>query len=324
MSRRALITGVTGQDGSYLAELLLDRGYEVVGMTRQLPAGPAGNLARVRDDITLVEGDLLDPASLRDVLVAVRPDELYHLAAPTFVPDSWRDPTETLIAIAGGTATLLATAREMDPAPRVWVSASSEIFGDSGESPQHEGSPMRPRTPYGVAKLAAHGVVATMRAHHGLFACTGIIYNHESPRRPARFLPRKVSRAAAAISLGLERELILGDMDAVRDWCHAEDVVRAAWLALQHDEPGDYVVASGTPHTVAQLVEVAFRHVGLDPAVHVRVDPSLVRGPEETPPVGDPSRARRVLGWRPERSFEAMVTDMVDADLEELGRTGRP
>lgn len=309
--RRALVTGFTGQDGSYLAELLEREGYEVVGLVRPgAAAGPAG--------VATVEGDLLDPRSLAAALATVRPHELYHLAAPTFVPASWEDPTESVQAIAGGTAALLAGAVALDPAPRVWVAASSEIFGDAGQSPQHEGSPMRPRTPYGVAKLAAHGLVGAMRARHGLFACSGIVYNHESPRRPETFLPRKVSRAAAAIKVGLQDELVLGDLDAVRDWSHAADVVRAAWLALRHDEPGDYVIASGAGRTVRELVATAFAHVGLDPARHVRVDPALVRPREPTPPVGDPTRARNVLGWAPRHSFEELVAEMVDADLAAL------
>ena len=318
--RRALITGIAGQDGSYLAELLVGEGYEVTGLVRPPADRGLPNLAAVRSRVSLIEGDLLAPDSLRGALAAVRPHELYHLAAPTFVPASWEDPTETVVAIAGATAVLLAAAQALEPAPRVWVAASSEVFGDAGESPQRETSPMRPRTPYGVAKLAAHGLVGVMRARHRLFACSGITYNHESPRRPEHFLPRKVTRGAAAISLGLQDELVLGDLDAVRDWCHAADVARAAWLAVGHDEPGDYVVASGVGRTVRELVELAFAHVGLDAAAHVRVDPGLVRPREAIAPVGDPSRARTVLGWAPERSFEAMVAEMVDADVAALRR----
>jgi GDPmannose 4,6-dehydratase len=306
---RALVTGVSGQDGSYLAELLAGQGYEVVGMVR--PGGSAPP-----DGLATVEGDLLDFASLRAAVADVRPDELYHLAAPSFVPASWEDPTSTLTAIAGSTATLLASARSAGA--RVWVAASSEIFGDAGESPQHERTPMRPRSPYGVAKLAAHGLVGAMRERSGLFACAGIAYNHESPRRPERFLPSKVTRGAAAISLGHQRDLVLGDLDAVRDWSHAADVVRAAWLALQADEPSDYVVASGVGRTVRELVEVAFAHVDLDWREHVHVDPSLVRTAEPVALVGDPSRARSVLGWEPERAFEEMIHEMVDADLAVL------
>ena len=321
-ARRALVTGVAGQDGSYLSELLLDHGYEVVGAVRpDRVEASRERLGALAEGVELVEADLLDGASLRRVVAATAPDELYHLAAPTFVPASWDDPTETLQAIAGGTATLLAAALALGTrAPRVWVSSSSEIFGDAGESPQHERSPMRPRTPYGVAKLAAHGLVGAFRAQHGLFACSGITFNHESPRRPERFLPRKVTRGVAAISLGLESELVLGDLGAVRDWSHAADVARGAWLALQAPDPGDYVLASGVGRTVGDLVEAAFGHVGLDPERYVRVDPALVRPPESTPMVGDPARARAVLGWEPEHGFEETIAEMVDADLERLRR----
>ena len=316
--RRALITGIAGQDGSYLAELLVAEGYEGAGLVRPPARRPLANLAAVQGAVRLLEGDLLDPGSLRRAVAAVRPHELYHLAAPTFVPASWEDPTETMAAIAVATATLLGAARATDPQTRVWIAASSEVFGAAGESPQHEGSPMRPRTPYGVAKLAAHGLAATMRERHGTFVCSGIAYNHESPRRPARFLSRKVSRAAAAIRLGRQDELLLGDLEAVRDWSHAADAVRAMRLALAHEEPADYVVSSGVGRTVADLVRVAFAHVGLDPDDHVHTDPALVRRPEPTALVGDPTRARRVLGWSAERSFEDMVGEMVDADLAAL------
>jgi GDPmannose 4,6-dehydratase len=318
--RRALITGIAGEDGSYPAEQLVADGCEVTGLVRRPADRALPNLAAVRDRIALVEGDLLDPGSLRAALRTVGPHELYHLAAPTFVPASWEDPTDTVAAIAVGTAVLLAAARAVDPAMRIWVASSSEVFGDAGESPQHEGSPMRPRTPYGVAKLTAHGLAGAMRAHHGMFVCSGIAYNHESPRRPVRFLPRKVTRAAAAISLGIDDTLVLGDLDAVRDWSHAADVVEAARLALRHDEPGDYVVASGIGRTVRELVETAFEHVGVDPWRHVRVDEELVRAPEHTSPVGDPSRARDVLGWRPAHSFHAMIAEMLEADLAALRR----
>jgi GDPmannose 4,6-dehydratase len=309
--RRALITGITGQDGSYLADLLLARDYEVIGMVR----GPGASL---QEGISTVAADLIDPPTLRAAIEATRPHELYHLAAPTFVPDSWEDPTETLSAIGGATATLLASARAVDRGTRVWVSTSSEIFGDAGESPQNERSPTRPRSPYGVAKLAAHGLVGTMRERFGLFACSGITYNHESPRRPAQFLSRKVARGAAAIKLGLESELVLGDLNAVRDWSHAGDVVRAAWLALQATEPGDYVVASGVGRPVRDFVAAAFAAVDLDWEAHVRIDSELVRAPEPIALVGDPSRARERLGWEPERTFEDLVAEMVLADLAAL------
>ncbi|MGZ6708309.1 MAG: GDP-mannose 4,6-dehydratase [Solirubrobacteraceae bacterium] len=311
---RALVTGVTGQDGSYLVELLTQSGTDVVGLVRDPAAAPAG--------LAVVRGDLLDPASLRAAVRDVAPDELYHLAAPTFVPASWEDPTETVAAIAGATSALLAAALAAPRRPRVWVSASSEVFGDAGESPQHERTPMRPRSPYGVAKLAAHGLVGALRDHHGLFACSGITYNHESPRRPPRIVRRKITRGAAAIALGLQDELVLGDLGAVRDWSHAEDVMRAAILAVRADQPGDYVIASGRGRTVGELVDAAFAHVGLDPAGRVRVDPAFVRPPEPTTLVGDPGRARAQLGWEPRHSFESLVGAMVDADLADL-RAGR-
>jgi GDPmannose 4,6-dehydratase len=308
---RALVTGVSGQDGSYLAALLVERGYEVVGLVR-------GSGAELPDGVSALTGDLLAPATVRAAVHDARPDELYHLAAPTFVPDSWEDPTETVAAIATATATLLAAAREVDPAMRVWVSTSSEVFGDAGESPQTERSPMRPRTPYGAAKLAAHGLVGAMRERWGLFACSGLTYNHESPRRPERFLTRKVTRGAAAIKLGLESELVLGDLDAVRDWSHAADVVRAAWLALQAPEPDDYVIASGVGRTVRDFAAAAFAALDLDWEAHVRVDPALVRAPDPVALVGDPARARERLGWTPERSFDDLVAEMVAADLAAL------
>ncbi|MBI5105309.1 MAG: GDP-mannose 4,6-dehydratase [Solirubrobacterales bacterium] len=309
-ARRALVTGVTGQDGGYLAELLLDRGYEVFGLTR----------SGAPDHVTPVTGELLDAGSLRAAVRETRPDELYHLAAPTFVPASWEDPTEVVEAIAVATGVLLGAAREAGS--RVYVAASSEVFGDAGESPQHERSPMRPRSPYGVAKLAAHGLVGALRERFGLFAVSGITYNHESPRRPLRFLPRKVTRGAAAIALGLEEELVLGDLGAVRDWHHAADTARGAHLALQADAPRDYVFASGVGRTVGDLVDAAFAAAGVSPDGRIRVDPAFVRPPEATPLVGDPSRAERELGWRAEIPFEAMIAEMVEADLAELRDAG--
>ena len=319
-ARRALITGIAGQDGSYLAELLLEEGYEVVGVDRMADGLGAPNLAGIRERIGYLQGELLEPASLRAVVDEVRPHELYHLAAPTFVPDSWADPTETLQAIAGGTAALLAAALAQPQRPRVWVAASSEVFGDAGESPQHEGSAMVPRSPYGVAKLAALGLVRTLREHHGLFAAAGITYNHASPRRPPHFLPRKVTRGAAAIALGQADELVLGNLDAVRDWSDARDVVRAAHLALQADAPGDYVIASGTGHSVRELVETAFAAAGVQGTLedHVRVDPAFVRPPEPVALIGDARHAREALGWEPRISFAAMIGEMVAVDLAEL------
>lgn len=306
---RALITGITGQDGGYLCELLLGCGYEVAGLVRRGSQAPPGAAA--------VTGDLSDPASLRAAVREVAPDELYHLAAPTFVPASWEDPAGTLALVAGATATLLQAACEVDGC-RVLVASSGEIFGAADVSPQNEATPMRPRSPYGVAKLAAYGLVDTLRARHGAHFSSAIAYNHESPRRPERFLPRKVARGAAAIKLGLQEELVLGDLHAVRDWCHARDVVRGYQLMLRQDEPGDYVLAGGVGRTVGELVAAAFAVVGLDPQHYVSVDERLVRAAERTPPVGDISKARERLGWEPETSFAAMLEEMVRADLAEL------
>jgi GDPmannose 4,6-dehydratase len=311
-ARRALVTGISGQDGSYLAELLLDQGYDVTGVVRD-PRAEHPNLV-VRDQVTLLRGDLLEPATLVDAIETAEPDELYHLGAPTFVPDSYEHPERTHAAIAGATATLL------DAAPaqaRVFVATSSEIFGDTTESPQNEDSPKLPRSPYGEAKLAAHEVVGAVRTG-GAFAVSGITYNHESVRRPERFLPRKVSRGVAAIAAGRADELVLGDLDAVRDWSAATDIVRGAWLSLQADVPDDYVFASGVGRTVRELAEAAFASAGLDMAKYVRVDETLVRGPEGTPLVGDPSRARERLGWEPLVTFEQLIAEMVEHDLAEL------
>ncbi len=317
---RALITGIAGQDGSYLAERLLADGYEVFGFDRVATAADAPNLSLVADRIDYIAGDLLTVGSLSAAVSAAAPDEIYHLAAPSFVPDSWNDPGQTIAAIVGSTAELLAAAVAAQQRPRVWVSASAEVFGDTNESPQSEESVMRPRTPYGVAKLAALGLVRTMRDHHGLFACGGILYNHESPRRPPQFLPRKVTRGAAAIALGQQSELLLGDLDAVRDWSDARDIVGGAVLAMRADGADDYVLASGEGRSVRQLVETAFSAAGIADRVEsaVRVDPSFVRPPEPIAPVGDPSRAARQLGWKPQISFEQMIAEMVESDLAAL------
>jgi GDPmannose 4,6-dehydratase len=316
--KRALITGIGGQDGSYLAELLLERGYEVAGMVRP-GAVEYPNLEAVRERIELLEADLLDQRSLATALEAARPGEVYNLAAPSFVPASWERPVETAEFAAVGATSLLEAIRTVDPAIRVYQASSSEIFGEPRQSPQTEETPLDPVTPYGVAKAYAHFIVSSYRRQYGLFACSGILYNHESPRRPLEFLPRKVAHGAAAISLGLQEELVLGDLDARRDWGYAGDYVRAMWLMLQEDEPGDYIVASGTSHSVRELVQCAFAHVGLDWEEHVRVDPALQRGAAELHRlVGDASRAHGRLSWRRELDFEQLVHLLVDADLERL------
>jgi GDPmannose 4,6-dehydratase len=316
--RRALVTGLTGQDGSFLAELLLEQGYAVTGMIRSDPDAPLGWSEHLRDRIELVHGELCDADSLRRAVASVRPDELYHFAAPSFVPDSWRHPAATFEAIAAATATLLEAVRDHSSGTRVFVAVSSAIFGAAPESPQREDTLCRPESPYASAKLAAHQLVGQLRAREGLFACSGILYNHESERRPEQFVSRKITRAAAAIKEGVETEVVLGELTAIRDWSFAGDVVRGAWLALQQDVPGDYILASGTGRTVAEFAEIAFAHAGLRAEDHVHVADALRRGVEATPPVGDPGRARRVLGWEPTLSFEQLVGRMVDADLRRL------
>jgi GDPmannose 4,6-dehydratase len=320
----ALITGITGQDGSFLAELLLEQGYEVTGLVRGTPDRSLGSSEHLRGEVELVRGELLEPDSLVAAVAAVRPDEIYHLAGPSFVPASWERPVETLAAIAGSAAAILEAVRDVDPAARVFTAASGAIFGEADESPQREDTRCRPVTPYAVAKLAAHEIVGLMRARDGLHASSGIVYNHESERRPEQFVTRRISRAAAAISLGLQEEVTLGSLDAVRDWSFAGDIMRGAWLMLQQEQPGDYVLASGVPRTVADLARTAFECVDLDFERYVRVDPALVREPEATPSVGDPGKARERLGWEPQVSFEELVERMVGADLRSLQAAGRP
>jgi GDPmannose 4,6-dehydratase len=303
---RALVTGVTGQDGYLLAEQLLRDGVQVFGLARRADADvPAGT--------RVLAGDLNDADSLRAAVREARPDELYHLAAPTYVPASFEDPERTRREIVGATEVLLEAAGDA----RVFCASSAEIFGEAVESPQNEESVRRPRNPYGEAKLAALEAVAQARSR-GVHAVAGILYNHESTRRPERFVPRRVSVGTAMIKLGLADELTLGDLEAVRDWSAATDLMRGATLALRHDTPDDYVLASGVGRTVQELVDVAFAHVGIDPAGRVRIDPQFTRGVEEVPLVGDPSKARRVLGFQPQVSFEELIGEMVDFDLARL------
>jgi GDPmannose 4,6-dehydratase len=316
--RRALITGVSGQDGSYLAELLLDKGYEVFGVVRGSPTAHYENLDTVRDRVTLFQGDLLDHLTLLDALHQARPHELYNLAGTSFVPASWSQPVMTAQFTAVGVTSLLEAVRIVDPTIRIYQASSSEIFGATSESPQSESTPFRPHTPYGVAKLYGHLMVASYRERYGLHASSGILFNHESPRRAPEFVTRKVTRAAAAIKLGLETELRLGDLEATRDWGYARDFAEAMWLMLQQDEGGDYVISTGQSRSVGELVRAAFSHVGLDPEDHVVVDPAFVRPPDPVPLVGDPRKARDRLGWQPRTSFEDMIGAMVDSDLHAL------
>jgi GDPmannose 4,6-dehydratase len=316
--RRALITGIGGQDGSLLAELLLGEGYDVVGLVRP-GAARYENLAGLEQRIELYEADLLHQTSLAQALRAARPTEVYNLAAPSFVPASWDRPVETAEFAAVGATSLLEAIRTVDPGIRFYQASSSEIFGEPEEVPQTEETPLAPLTPYGVAKAYAHFSARSYRHRYGLFSCSGILYNHESPRRPLEFLPRKVAHGAAAISLGLQEELVLGDLDARRDWGYAGDYVRAMWLMLQQDEPDDYVVATGESHSVRELAQCAFAHVGLDWQEHVRVDQALQRGTAELHHlVGDATKARARFGWEPEFDFTQLVHLLVDADLERL------
>jgi GDPmannose 4,6-dehydratase len=318
-ARRALVTGVGGQDGSLLARLLLDEGYEVAGVVRREHSAYRDTLGDLIEQIELVRADLLHHTSLVQALQATRPTEVYNLAAPSFVPRSWDEPIVTAEFAAVGATSMLEAIREVDPSIRFYQASSSEIFGEPRETPQTEQTAPSPLTPYGVAKAYAHFIAGSYRKRYGMFTACGILYNHESPLRPVDFLPRKVARAAAAISLGLEQELVLGDLSARRDWGYAGDYVRAMWLMLQHSEPGDYVIATGVSHSVEELVEHAFRAAGLDWRDHVRSDTSLYRGAAELHDlVGDASKARRVLGWEPAVSFEELVRLMVEADLARL------
>jgi GDPmannose 4,6-dehydratase len=315
---KALITGVGGQDGSYLAELLLGLGHEVVGIIPRLDT-EYENLAGIRERVELLQVDLLDEAALGNVLREHAPREVYNLASPSFVPMSWDQPVRTAEFAAVGVTALLEAIRAVDPAIRMYQASSSEIFGEPPVVPQTEETPLHPVTPYGVAKAYGHFIVGSYRRRYGLHVSCGILYNHESPRRPVDFLPSKVAHAAAAISLGLQDELALGDLGAQRDWGYAGDYVEAMRLMLQQDEPGDYVVATGVLHTVEDLVELAFAHVGLDWHAHVRVDPALVRGTAELHDLaGDASKARRDLGWAPKVGFEDLVRLLVDAARDRL------
>src|SRR5712664_4503527 len=319
--RRALITGITGQDGSYLAEFLLEKGYHVVGMVRRSSTESFERIAHLRDRIEIREGDLLDQLSLITLLHHVDPHEVYNLAAMSFVPTSWEQPILTAEVTALGATRLLAAIRVVDRGVRFYQASSSEMFGKVRETPQSELTPFHPRSPYGVAKTYAHYITVNYRESYGIFACSGILFNHESPRRGKQFVTRKISDGVARIKAGLARELRLGNLDARRDWGYAGDYVEAMWLMLQQAKADDYVVATGEAHTVRELCEIAFAHAGLDWDKHVVVDPAFVRPAEVDLLIGDASKARRVLGWSSKHTFRQLVELMVDADLAE--RRGR-
>jgi GDPmannose 4,6-dehydratase len=320
MAKRVLITGITGQDGSYLAELLLDKGYEVFGLVRRLSASNAWRIEHLLDRVTLIPGDLLDQLSLIRVLERSRPDELYNLAAMSFVPASWDQPMLTGEFNSQAVTRVLEAVRVVNPGIRMYQASSSEMFGKVREVPQRETTPFYPRSPYGVSKAFAHYITVNYRESYGLFAVSGILFNHESPRRGLEFVTRKVAHAVASIKLGLARELPLGNLNAHRDWGFAGDYVRAMWQMLQQPEADDYVIATGVSHSVQELVEIAFDQVGLDWQQHVRQDPALLRPAEVDHLIGDPTKARERFGWTPSVSFDGLVRMMVDADLERLGR----
>ena len=319
MGKRALITGITGQDGSYLAEHLLAAGYEVYGMVRRSSTETHGRIAHLMDRVSFVQADLLDQASLDKALEEAQPEEIYNLAAQSFVPTSWSQPTLTGEVTALGVMRLLESVRQVCPQARFYQASSSEMFGKVREVPQNERTAFHPRSPYAVAKTYGHHITVNYRESYGLFAVSGILFNHESPRRGREFVTRKITDGAARIKLGLAQELRLGNLDAERDWGFAGDYVRAMHLMLQQQEAEDFVIATGRTHSVRQFLEIAFGHLGLDYEKHVVQDPRYLRPAEVDHLTGDTTKARKVLGWEPTVSFEQLVTMMVDADLELLG-----
>ncbi len=318
MAKTALITGITGQDGSYLAELLLEKGYRVVGMVRRSSTENVERIGHLRNQLELQPGDLLDQLSLIRLIESAEPDEVYNLAAQSFVPTSWQQPVLTSEFTALGVTRLLEAIRLVNPRIRFYQASSSEMFGKVRESPQNELTPFYPRSPYGVAKVYGHFVTVNYRESYGLFACSGILFNHESPRRGLEFVTRKVAYNAARIKQGVATELVLGNLDSSRDWGFAGDYVKAMWMMLQAESPGDFVIGTGHAHSVRQLVEIAFEYAGLDWQDHVTTSRSLYRPAEVDHLVADASRAREELSWSPKVDFETLVRMMVDADLERL------
>ena len=317
---KALITGITGQDGSYLAEFLLGKGYEVIGVVRRSSHDSYERIGHLLERLTIVPADLLDQHSLTQVMQEHRPDEVYNLAAQSYVPTSWTQPVLTGEFTALGVTRILEAIRLVHPRARFYQASSSEMFGKVVETPQKESTPFYPRSPYGVAKVYGHWITVNYRESYDLFAVSGILFNHESPRRGMEFVTRKVTDGAARIKLGRATELRLGNLDARRDWGYAGDYVEAMWLMLQQQAPHDFVIGTGTQHTVRELVEIAFDRVGLDWKRHVVQDPRFMRPAEVETLLADPSSARRELGWVPKTSFRELITMMVDADLERLAR----
>lgn len=316
--KRALITGITGQDGSYLAELLLEKGYEVFGLVRRSSTVNFERIGHLQDKIELISGDLLDQKSLISALQTARPQEVYNLGAQSFIPVSWEQPMLTGEITGLGVTRLLEAIRACDENIRFYQASTSELFGKVQETPQNEQTAFYPRSPYGVSKLYAHWITINYRESYGLFACTGILFNHESPRRGREFVTRKITHGVARIKCGLDQELRLGDLAPRRDWGYAGDFVRAMWMMLQQDEPDDYVIATGTSRTIGEFCEVAFAHAGLDWRQYVVLDERFLRPAEVYTLLGDATKAREKLGWEPEVGFEEMVQQMVDWDLEQV------
>ena len=321
--KRALITGITGQDGSYLAELLLEKGYEVFGLVRRSSTVNFERIGHLQDKIELISGDLLDQKSLVSALQAARPQEVYNLGAQSFVPVSWEQPMLTGEVTGLGVTRLLEAIRTCDENIRFYQASTSELFGKAQETPQNEQTAFYPRSPYGVSKLYAHWITINYRESYGLFACSGILFNHESPRRGREFVTRKITYGVARIKHGLDQELRLGNLDSRRDWGHAGDFVRAMWMMLQQDGPDDYVIATGTSRTIREFCEVAFARAGLDWRQYVVVDERFLRPAEVHTLLGDATKAREKLGWAPEVGFEEMVQQMVDSDLEQVAHQRR-
>jgi len=319
MAGKALITGITGQDGSYLAELLLDKGYEVFGMVRRSSTETTERIEHIRDKVTFLQADLLDQASLTKALEEAAPDEIYNLAAQSFVPTSWSQPVLTGQITGMGVTRMLEAVRQVAPKARFYQASSSEMFGKVREVPQSEMTPFHPRSPYAVAKTYGHHITVNYRESYGLFAASGILFNHESPRRGLEFVTRKITDAVARIKLGLADELRLGNLDSQRDWGFAGDYVQAMWLMMQQEEPDNFVISTGKTHSIKDFLDIAFAHVDLDWGDYVKQDPRYLRPAEVDQLIGDSSKAKKILGWEPTVDFQGLVTMMVDADMKLLG-----
>ncbi len=318
--KRALITGLTGQDGSYLAELLIEKGYQVYGLVRRSSTSNLVRISHFAGEINIISGDLLDQSSLMDAIAQSQPEEIYNLASQSYVPLSWTQPSLTAEYTAIGVSRILESIRRIKPDAKFYQASSSEVFGQPDESPQTEKTAFRPRNPYGTAKAYAHWITGNYRQYYQLYACCGITYTHESPRRGTEFVFRKITRGAAMIKLGLINELKLGNLDARRDWCYAKDAVEAMWLIMQQDKPDDYIIGSGKTHSVRELVDTAFKYVGLNYQDYVSVDPQFYRPDEPIQLVGSIEKIKTQIGWTPKYSFENLVEVMVEYDLKELSK----